>query len=185
MKQDLKTPMGNVKVVFAEKRCRSICSTIVKNRDLSLPQMNRGTNQKCNKVGCKQCCLAITDDMIVVNGKSIDLPKHLNCKSRNTIYCWTCQLCKEDIEKDYIGRSVQKSHKRTNGHRTCFNTEKYEKSALSMHAKEMHLSNISLEHFRIGLVKQVPSRNIKREEFRYIDKFRTNTLGLNRYKVAN
>lgn len=72
---------------------------------------------------------------------------------------------------------------RTNGHRKCFFNEEFEKSALSMHANDKHPDNMSLENFRIAIVKETSPRNIKREEFRVVDKYRTKLLGLNRYKT--
>ena len=44
-----------------------------------------------------------------------------------------------------------------------------------------HPENMSLENFEIAIVKQVPPRRLKREEFRYIEKYRTKTL--DRYKT--
>ena len=73
----------------------------------------------------------------------------------------------------------------TSGHRGCFtNEEKWENSALSMHARETHSDNFSLENFEVSIVKKSSPQNIRREEFRYIEKFRTIQLGLNRYKAS-
>ena len=52
-----------------------------------------------------------------------------------------------------------------------------------MHARDKHPDNINLGNFEIAIIKQVSPRNIKREEFRVIDKYRTKCLGLNRYKT--
>ena len=116
-----------------------------------------------------------------MNGKSLRVPKNLNCKTKNAIYLWEICIC--DKENDYFGRTIQKTHKRTNGHRKCFFNGEFEKSALSMHAKDKHPDNMSLENFRISVVKETSPRNIKREEFRMVDKYRTKILGLNRYKT--
>ena len=73
---------------------------------------------------------------------------------------------------------------RTSGHISCFNDkDKVEKSALSMHAKECHIESFSLETFSISVVKRVSPQQLRREEFKFIDKFRTASLGLNRYKA--
>ena len=64
----------------------------------------------------------------------------------------------------------------------CLYSDKVEKSALSMHAKECHIENFSLETFSISVVKKVSPQQLRREEFKFIDKFRTAPLGLNRYK---
>ena len=94
---------------------------------------------------------------------------------------WVCKLC---FEKDvYFGRTIQECHDRTSGHRSSFNEEKWEKSALSMHARDMHQTQFSLDNFSISIVKKVSPQQLRREEFRFIDKYRTIPLGLNRYKV--
>ena len=111
------------------------------------------------------------------------IPRHLNCRSRNVIYMWICKLC---VEKEvYFGRTIQKCQVRTSGHRSCFNGDegKWEKSALSMHAKDMHQTQFSLENFTISVVKKVSPQQLRREEYKFIEKYRTIPLGLNRYKV--
>ena len=92
------------------------------------------------------------------------IPRHLNCRSRNVIYMWICKLC---VEKEvYFGRTIQKCQVRTSGHRSCFNGDegKWEKSALSMHAKDMHQTQFSLENFTISVVKKVSPQQLRREE---------------------
>ena len=78
---------------------------------------------------------------------------------------------KREREKEvYFGRTTQKCQTRTSGHRNCFtgNFEdgKWEKSALSMHAKEMHRSEFSLENFTVSVVKKVSPQQLRREEYR-------------------
>ena len=124
--------------------------------------------------------LVNTNKTIVVNDKTLSVPRHLSCKSRNVIYLWRCKLCNET--NCYFGRTTQKCHRRTNGHRGSFNDEKWANSALSMHAKDAHQMYFSLSSFEISLVAKVSPQIIRREEFRFIDKFRTLSLGLNRYK---
>ena len=51
-----------------------------------------------------------------------------------------------------------------------------------MHAKDVHNSNFSLKNFTISIVKKISPQQIRREEFRFIEKYRTIQLGLNRYK---
>ena len=92
-----------------------------------------------------------------------------------------CTLCKGKAV--YFGRTTQECRNRTSGHRKCFNEEKFDKSALSMHARETHQTNFSLDIFKIAVVSKVSPQRLRREEFRYIEKHRTNSLGLNRYKV--
>ena len=83
----------------------------------------------------------------------------------------------------YFGRTTQKCRNRTSGHRKSFNEEKSDISALSMHAREVHQTTFSLDIFNIAVVSKVSPQRLRREEFRYIEKYRTNSLGLNRYKV--
>ena len=118
---------------------------------------------------------------IMINGQYLRIPKSLNCKSRNIIYLWVCKLCNR--KEAYFGRTTQESHDRSSGHRGCFNEEKWEKSALSMHAKEVHQTTFSLNIFSIAVIKKVSPQRLRREEYKHIDKFKTNSLGLNRYKV--
>ena len=91
------------------------------------------------------------------------------------------KLCAE--KEAYFGRTTQECHDRSSGHRGCFNNEKWEKSALSMHARDMHQNQFSLNNFSVAVVKKVSPQQLRREEFRFIDKYKTLSLGLNRYKV--
>ena len=86
------------------------------------------------------------------------------------------------LEDTYFGQTMQKFHQRVNGHRACFNFEDRNKSALSMHAFEYH-DHLSIENFRFAVLKECNPRDLNREEFRFIEKFGTNCLGLNRCKV--
>ena len=69
------------------------------------------------------------------------------------------------------------------GHREKFNIPKYKKLALSMHAYDMHDGELSIEDFNIAVIKKVNPRRLNREEHNFIDKFETQTKGLNRYQV--
>ena len=52
-----------------------------------------------------------------------------------------------------------------------------------MHAKDKQENNFSLKNFAIAVVKKVSPQNLRREEFPFIEKYRTYPFGLNRYKV--
>ena len=131
LKDEIKELIGDTRVMFAIKKHSSIGNTIIKNKQLSF-QPNNTDSQTCNAPGCRQCPLVNDVNRLIVNGKSLTIPKHLNCKSKRVIYLWICKLCNEP----YFGRTVQESHNRTSSHRSCFNNEvKWENSALSMHAK--------------------------------------------------
>ena len=156
----------------------SIGNSIIKNKQLSF-QPNNTDSQTCDAPGCRQCPLVNDIKRLTVNGKSLTIPRHLNCKSKRVIYLWICKLCNEP----YFGRTVQESHNRASGHKSCFNNEeKWEKSALSMHAKECYQNNFCLETFGISVIKKVSPQQLRREEFKHIDKYNSASLGLNRYK---
>ena len=116
-----------------------------------------------------------------VNVNSVRIPKNLNCKSKNIVYMWVCTLCKG--KEVYFGRTTQQCRNRISGHRKCFNDEKYDKSALSMQAREVHQTNFSLDVSKNAVVSKVSPQRLRREEFRYIEKYRANYLGLKRCKV--
>ena len=164
---------------MAVKKNPSIGNSCVQNKTLSTKQTQL-LNQKCNAPNCLQCPLINTSNTATVNNIRISTGKNLNCKSRNVIYLWQCILCER--ENSYFGRTIQKTHERTNTHRGCFTDEKWESSALSMHARSIHGENFNLNNFRISLIKQCSPQRIRREEFKYIDKFKTRTCGINRYK---
>ena len=48
-----------------------------------------------------------------------------------------------------------------------------------MHAKETQQTQFSLDNFTIAVVKKVSPQRLRREEYRFIDKFQANTLGSN------
>ena len=177
---ELQELIGETKIVMAVKKNPSIGNKCMKNKLLSSEQTEY-PNQKCNGTNCEQCPLVNTSNSVTVNNSRIKLPKTLNCKSRNVIYLWQCILCER--EDSYFGRTVQKSHKRSNTHIGCFgNSINWEDSALSLHASKVHGENVNLNNFRISLVKQCSPQRIRREEFKYIDRYKTRTFGINRYK---
>ena len=79
------------------------------------------------------------------------------------IYMWVCKLCGE--EETYLGQTTQTCRDRSSGHRGCFHGDKWEKSALSMHSKETHLTQFSLDNFTIAVVKKVSPERLRREEY--------------------
>ena len=176
---EIKQLVGDIRIMLALKKGSSIGNRIVRNKQLSFS--NTIDSQKCHGRGCLQCPRVNEQNNFVINGKSIQVPRNLNCKSRNVIYLWLCKIC--GVKEVYFGRTTQECHDRTSGHRGCFNEEKWEKSALSMHAREVHQVDFSLDIFSISVVSKVSPQQLRREEYKYIDKYRTNTLGLNRYKV--
>ena len=178
--RELKQLIGDTRVVVAMKKGSSIGNNVVRNKQLSIPNVTTDS-QRCNGRGCLQCPLINNENTLVVNDDIVRVPSHLNCKAKNIIYMWVCKLC---VKKEvYFGRTTQECHDRTSRHRSCFTEGKWDKSALSMHAKEVHQTTFSLDIFTVSVVKKVSPQQLRREEFRFIDKYRTNSLGLNRYKV--
>ena len=176
---EIKQLVGDTRIILAYKKGSSIGNRVVRNKQLSFSSIV--DSQKCQGRGCLQCPLVNDKNELVINGNPIYVPRHLNCKSRNVIYMWICKIC--GVREVYFGRTTQECHDRTSGHRGCFNEEKWEKSALSMHAREVHQTQFSLDIFSISVISKVSPQCLRREEFKFIDKYRTNSLGLNRYKV--
>ena len=166
--------------MFAVKKGSSLGNILVQNKKLCI-NPSTTLSQKCNGPGCLQCPLVNCSPNLLINGTYLKPSKYVNCKSNNIIYLWICKIC--GVKESYFGRTTQECHNRTSGHRSCFTTaEKWEKSALSWHAKEAHQNDFSLSNFEITIVKQVSPQHLRKTEFKYIDKFKTSSLGLNRYK---
>ena len=176
---EIKQLVGDTCIMLALKKGSSIGNRVVRNKQLSFS--NTVDSQRCQRRGCLQCPLVNDQNKLLINGNPIFIPHHLNCKSKNVIYLWVCKIC--GVKEVYFGRTTQECHDRTSGHRGCFNEEKWEKSALSMHAREVHQTQFSLDIFSISVISKVSPQRLRREEYKYIDKYRTNSLGLNRYKV--
>ena len=103
---------------FVKKTAPSIGSKLAIVKKIALEGQCAGTS-KCGSPRC-QCDDLIPNTPIpniVVNGINIRLPKG-NCYSRNIIYLCACKLC--PVKKYYVGRTVQKMHKRCNGHRAAY-----------------------------------------------------------------
>ena len=178
---DIKAVFGDIRIMLATRKCSSIGNLVVKNKTLGMINKVRSSNQQCKDKRCKICPLMITSDSFLVNNKKLVIPKNLNCKSSECIYVCVCKKCSEN--NAYFGQTVQEQHNRMSGHREKFCIRKYQKSALSMHAYDMHDGELTLEDFSIAVVKKVTPRRLDREEHMFIDKFDTQTKGLNRYQV--
>ena len=153
---------------------------MLRHRNLCIPDVAT-TNQRCNSPNCKMCPRMLTDSTITVNGVQFRLSQKVNCNSENCIYYAICLLC--EVDNSYFGRTLQKMNNRGSGHRSCFNAEDFEKSALSMHAMEKHSMDCNMNNFAFAIVKRVHPLNLHREEFLHIEQGRTVTMGLNRMKV--
>ena len=111
---DIHTLIGDTKIMMAVKKNPSIGNNMVRNKVLS-NETHPLENQKCGGPGCLQCPLVNTNGTATVNNMRLRSAQNLNCKSRNVIYLWQCQICRN--ENSYFGRTIQKSHKQTNTHR--------------------------------------------------------------------
>ena len=102
--EDLRQIIGDTKIIMAVKKNPSIGNTVVMNKFLSSDEQILD-NQKCGATNCMQCPLVNTNTAINVNGLRVKAAKTLNCKSRNVIYLWQCQICEN--ENSYFGRTIQ------------------------------------------------------------------------------
>ena len=119
LNEEISELIGDTKVMFAIKKHSSLGNIFVRNKVLSMNLNNEvPTNQKCNGPGCRQCPLVNESKKVTVNGTPVVIPQHLNCKDKNVIYMWICRLC--GTKETYFGRTIQESHDRTSGYRSCF-----------------------------------------------------------------
>ena len=92
--------------------------------------------------------LVITSNKETVNNICVIIPKHLYY----IVYMWLCCLCER--KKVYIGRAAQKCRSWTSDHRSSFSEEKFDRSALSMQAREGHQRSL-LDIFRVAIFSKV------------------------------
>ena len=182
IEMDIKAVFGNINVIMATRKCSSIGNFVVKNKTLCISNDIRTNSQKCGDSRCKTCPLMITKNSVTINDKELPIPQNLNCKSKECIYLCICNRCSQN--NAYFGQTVQEEHNRMSGHRDKFNITKHKKSALSWHAYDAHGGNLTLDDFSVAVLKKVTPRRLKREEHMFIDKFETQTKGLNRYQVV-
>ena len=194
IESDIEVLLGPTKIMIAAKKGRSIGNNVLRNSAICRAPLEDSSErvQKCNAprcLTCKHMCKA--GDVFIVNDQSLKVPAKFNCKTRNCIYVAQCKLCSQISEADYqvvfedtyFGQTMQKFNQRVNGHRSCFKIEDRNKSALSMHAFEHHEARFSIDNYKFAILKECDPRSLNREEFKFIERFRTNCLGLNRCKV--
>ena len=186
---DIKQLCGDVRVICAERKHQSVGNIIVRNRRLSGGSSGgedtNNKSQKCGARGCMTCPLLFEQSEVTINDKVCKLDMKLDCKSKNVIYIFKCQICTES-NSGYIGQTVQEAHNRVNGHRSKFAAEEeiYKQSALSFHCQLEHPDKFELSIFKLGLIKQVIPRDLDREEDILIHRYRTHIWGLNRIEVV-
>ena len=115
---------------------------LVRNKQLSAKQEQETTlyGQKCNAPGCRQCPLASLKERPIVNGIQLTIPKSLNCKSKNIICMW-----KESCAMRHILGGQYNTATIVLVGTGPVSTTKIR--CISMHAKECHIKNFSLEAF--------------------------------------
>ena len=104
--RDLRTVIGDAKIIMAVKKNPSIGNNVVQNKVLTTEQKHL-ESQKCGGTGCKQCPLVNTNPTVNVNNMIVKPNTTLNCKSSGVIYLWQCQICRDD--DSYFGRTIQKT----------------------------------------------------------------------------
>jgi hypothetical protein len=181
IQEDIKPLLGDIKIKLSTRKNSSIGNILVKNRSLCA-EMSLSDNQKCGDRRCGVCPLMFTGNSTSINNKELKIPKNLSCKSKDCIYLCVCSQCSQN--NSYFGKTMQEYHNRMTGHRQSFNINKFMKSALSMHAYDCHDGETNLSDYKLAVIKTVPPRRLRREEFIFIDKYETQTKGLNRYQVV-
>ena len=132
----------------------------------------------------------IRGETMLINGRCLKVPEKFDCKTSSVIYVAQCRLCDPSVvgtESTYFGQTVQELHLRFNGHRNKFKSEnkEYEKSALALHAFTVHPDNFSLDIFKVAVVNKVNANSLNREEYRFCELYKTNSIGLNRMKIES
>ena len=181
--EDIATLVGHQNITFATRKGPTIGSKLVKNGQLCKTAEAVKESQKCGRKNCKTCPAMIDTDTITVNGHTEKLPKNVDCKSKGVIYVQTCSAC--DQHNSYVGQTRQEFRERNNGHRVKFNMLKHEDSALAHHSYQDHGLGVKMKDFVCAIVKKCKIRQLDREEFKFIERFKTLTKGLNRCKIIN
>ena len=106
------------------------------------------------------------------------------------VYLAVCKLCHraglEDKLKAYVGQTTQPLHKRCNCHRSCFKEADNQRarSALALHSRKVHNDECSMNDFMFMILSKTTPLNLDRKEQFFIERFRTNTIGMNRMMVV-
>ena len=186
--KDLKLLIGDTRVIFAARKQTSIGNRVVRNSAIcDIPDNSNNDHQRCGISRCKSCPQILTGgSTLTINGQILKIPSRYNCGTNNCVYVSQCKKCRDQIQhhdNTYFGQTFQVFRRRMNGHRDKFTANDYEKSALATHTFEVHGDNLNMSNFEFGVVKKCRPRDLDREEFKFIDKYRTKELGLNKIQV--
>ena len=192
-KFDIETLLGGpTRLIVAERRNSNIASMLFAKSSFSKDIIPVGIDQQCHgKNGCKTCELMNLPKSVMlwkdhpVYKTQIKLDFRCNCKTENVIYLYVCKLC-ESNDSFYVGQTVNSARGRASGHRGCFKSRKYTKSALSHHVFLDHPEhfNDKLSNFDLGVIKTTSATNLDRVEDYYVELTKAD-LSLNRYKVVS
>ena len=187
--EDLKLLLGNTRVIFAIRKGQSIGNRVVRNSAIcEVPVVNTSIHQqKCGMALCKSCNHMMEGGSLInINGLDLKVPMKYDCSTNNCIYLGQCKICRNRnqlSDTTYFGQTFQAFHNRMNGHRDKFNEFDFEKSALATHAFKEHGDQFNLQIYDLAVIKECRPRDLDREEFKYIDSFRTKIIGLNKIQV--
>ena len=185
---DLKLLLGNTRVIFATRKRTSIGNRVLRNSAICEVEISSNSHhQKCKSANCKSCPQMIDgNSVLTINDLPLKIPAKHNCGTNNCIYVGQCKICRvngQHHNTTYFGQTFQVFHRRMNGHRDKFTYNDYEKSALATHAFKEHFDNFNLSNFELGVVKKCRPIDLDRQEFKFIDRYRTKSLGLNKIQV--
>ena len=192
--EDIDLLLGEpTRIILAERRNPNTASLLFAKSSFSRLEIAEKDTQKCgNGHGCMTCDLLDLPKEFDVwennekRKRRIKLDFRQNCTTENAIYIYVCRHCEDPSSNFYIGQTVNTCRIRANGHRACFNQKHFKKSALSTHTYADHRehSEVKLNNFSLGIIKQTSAANLDRLEDFYVE--HTNAeLSLNRYKVTS
>ena len=154
--------------------------------------IEKGCAKRCNARGCKTCKMLIETPSVTIGDKKLNLTQG-NCKTYNICYLGKCNIC----GKPYTGRTVGPLHKRTTGHRSCYNEilKRAENNTLEeidtnndMYMLGLHLHmehgltdpNAFDENIKFGIIDVVTPADIEKKEYRWMHRLNTfQPVGIN------
>ena len=191
-KPDIEKLLGeDTRIVVAERKNSSIATNVFAKSSFSRKTVEIKENQKCNNGnGCRTCEIMNLRESITIwkkndaYRKTVKLDFRCDCITECAIYMYVCNIC-VDNDSFYVGQTTNSCQKRANGHRACFTSENYQKSALSYHIYQDHPQYISkkLSNYSLGVIKSVSATHLDRAEDYHVEHYNAD-LSLNRYKVT-
>ena len=172
---------------FVKKTAPNLGSMLSVHKSIALGSKS-GTTTPCNvHSNCKCCGLIRKNDIHEINGRRVSGAPG-TCKTKNVIYHVECKLC----WKPYIGRTVQQTCKRMNGHRECFYEilrngnvdESKDDYSLGLHLVQDHgLTDPGdfNKHYQVCILEVCSPSRLEKKEHNYIHGYNTlHPIGLNK-----